>query len=38
MEQHVEIARALGARDEERAEALLREHICEFQNEIKAVL
>jgi len=38
MEQHVEITKALKARDEQQAEALLREHICEFQNEIKAVL
>jgi DNA-binding GntR family transcriptional regulator len=38
MEQHVEITRALKARDEAQAEALLQQHICEFQNEIKAVL
>jgi DNA-binding GntR family transcriptional regulator len=38
MEQHVEIAKALKARDEDLAEALLREHISEFQSEIKAVL
>jgi GntR family transcriptional regulator, rspAB operon transcriptional repressor len=38
MEQHVEITKALKVRDEARAEALLQQHICEFQNEIKAVL
>jgi DNA-binding GntR family transcriptional regulator len=38
MEQHVEITKALQARDEEQAEALLQEHIYEFQHEIKAVL
>jgi len=38
MEQHVEITKAITARDEERAEALLRKHICEFQSEIKSVL
>jgi DNA-binding GntR family transcriptional regulator len=38
MEQHVEIARALRARDGPQAEALLQEHVSEFQKEIKAVL
>jgi DNA-binding GntR family transcriptional regulator len=38
MEQHIEIAAALQARDEERAEALLRQHIADFQQEIKSVL
>jgi DNA-binding GntR family transcriptional regulator len=38
MEQHVEIADALEKRDGERAEALLQEHISDFQREIKAAL
>jgi DNA-binding GntR family transcriptional regulator len=38
MEQHVEITAALEARDEDRAEALIREHILEFQQELRAVL
>ncbi|MBN1657181.1 MAG: GntR family transcriptional regulator [Anaerolineae bacterium] len=38
MEQHREIAEALKARDGESAESLLRQHIAEFQNSIKAVL
>ncbi|MGC9335974.1 MAG: GntR family transcriptional regulator [Anaerolineae bacterium] len=38
MEQHIEITKALQARDEERAEKLLQQHISEFQKEIKAVL
>lgn len=38
MEQHIEITKALRARDEERAEKLLQQHISEFQKEIKAVL
>ena len=38
MEQHVEIISALEARDEDRAEALMREHILEFQHELRAVL
>jgi DNA-binding GntR family transcriptional regulator len=38
MEQHVEITRALKERDADRAEALLLQHIAEFQQKIKAVL
>jgi DNA-binding GntR family transcriptional regulator len=38
MEQHAGIAEALRARDGARAEALLQQHISEFQREIKAVL
>jgi DNA-binding GntR family transcriptional regulator len=38
MEQHVEIANAVKARDGARAEALIRRHISEFQQEIKSVL
>ncbi len=38
MEQHVEITAALEARDEDRAEDLMREHILEFQQELRAVL
>jgi DNA-binding GntR family transcriptional regulator len=38
MEQHIEITHALQARDEDRAEALLRQHIADFQQEIKRVL
>ena len=38
MEQHRGIAEALDARDGERAEALLRQHIAEFQNSIRSVL
>jgi DNA-binding GntR family transcriptional regulator len=38
MEQHADIAEALRARDGARAEALLQQHISEFQREIKAVL
>jgi DNA-binding GntR family transcriptional regulator len=38
MEQHVEIADAVRARDGARAEALIQRHISEFQQEIKSVL
>lgn len=38
MEQHVEIADAVKARDGARAESLIQRHISEFQQEIKAVL
>jgi DNA-binding GntR family transcriptional regulator len=38
MEQHIEITAALKARDGVRAEALLQQHISEFQREIKSVL
>jgi DNA-binding GntR family transcriptional regulator len=38
MEQHVEITAALEARDEDRAEALIRQHILEFQQELRTVL
>jgi DNA-binding GntR family transcriptional regulator len=38
MELHLEIMTALEARDEDRAEALMREHILEFQQELRAVL
>ena len=38
MEQHVEITAALEARDEERAEVLIREHILNFQQQLRAVL
>jgi DNA-binding GntR family transcriptional regulator len=38
MEQHAGIADALRARDSARAEALLQQHISEFQKEIRAVL
>jgi DNA-binding GntR family transcriptional regulator len=38
MEQHVEITHAIESRDPERAAALLRRHIADFQHEIKAVL
>jgi DNA-binding GntR family transcriptional regulator len=38
MEQHVEIAQALRARDGARAELLIQQHISEFQQQIKAVL
>jgi DNA-binding GntR family transcriptional regulator len=38
MEQHVEITQALKSRDEARAEALLQQHIAEFQQEIREAL
>ena len=38
MEQHVEIAKALQTRDEATAEALIKKHVSDFQQEIKAVL
>jgi DNA-binding GntR family transcriptional regulator len=38
MEQHVEIADAVKAKDATRAEALIQEHIAEFQQEIRSVL
>ena len=38
MEQHVEITAALEARNEDAAEALMRQHILEFQQELRAVL
>jgi DNA-binding GntR family transcriptional regulator len=38
MEQHVEITQALRDRDEVRAEALLQQHIAEFQQEIRRAL
>ena len=38
MEQHVEIADAVKARDGVRAEVLIQRHISEFQQEIRAVL
>ncbi len=38
MEQHVEITAALEARDEDQAEALIRQHILEFQQELRTVL
>jgi DNA-binding GntR family transcriptional regulator len=38
MEQHVEIANAVKARDGARAEVLIQRHISEFQQEIKSVL
>jgi DNA-binding GntR family transcriptional regulator len=38
MEHHIEITEALKARDGARAEAILRQHIAEFQQRIKIVL
>lgn len=38
VEQHREIIEALKSRDADRAEALIQQHIREFQREIKAVL
>jgi DNA-binding GntR family transcriptional regulator len=38
MEQHVDITRALQVGDADRAEALVRQHVAEFQQEIKAAL
>jgi DNA-binding GntR family transcriptional regulator len=38
MEQHIAIIQALKDRDQEQAEGLLKQHIAEFQQEIKAVL
>jgi DNA-binding GntR family transcriptional regulator len=38
MEQHIEIAKALKIRDETEAEALIKKHVSDFQQEIKAVL
>jgi DNA-binding GntR family transcriptional regulator len=38
MEQHIEITHALKAQDGPRAEALIREHVSEFQKGIKSVL
>jgi DNA-binding GntR family transcriptional regulator len=38
MEQHIAITRALEARDAELAEALVQEHVSEFQQQIKASL
>jgi DNA-binding GntR family transcriptional regulator len=38
MEQHIEITRALKIKDETEAEALIKKHISDFQQEIKAVL
>ncbi len=38
MEQHIEIVQALQVRDEAQAEALLQQHVLEFQQEIKAAL
>jgi DNA-binding GntR family transcriptional regulator len=38
MEQHIEIAAALQARDGARAGALLQQHVADFQREIRAVL
>jgi DNA-binding GntR family transcriptional regulator len=38
MEQHVDITEAIRARDAVRAERLLRQHVSEFQREIKSAL
>ena len=38
MEQHVEITSALKARDADLAEELIKQHVFEFQQEIRAVL
>jgi len=38
MEQHIEITEALKVGDRERAEAILQQHIAEFQHKIRAVL
>ena len=38
MEQHVDITEALKAREAEQAEALIQQHVFEFQQGIKAVL
>lgn len=38
MEQHVEIASAIEARDPDLAEQVIQQHVAEFQQEIKAVL
>ena len=38
IEQHREVLEALKARDEKLAEALIQQHIADFQNAIKAVL
>lgn len=38
MEQHIEIAKALQSRDGALAETLIRQHISDFQKEIKAAL
>jgi DNA-binding GntR family transcriptional regulator len=38
MDQHSGIADALKARDAARAETLVKQHISEFQQEIKAVI
>jgi len=38
IEQHRGVAEALKARDEARAEALIQQHVTQFQQEIKAVL
>jgi DNA-binding GntR family transcriptional regulator len=38
MKEHIEITKALKARDETRAEMLVQQHIAQFQQKIKAVL
>jgi DNA-binding GntR family transcriptional regulator len=38
MKEHIEITKALKARDGTRAEALIQQHIAQFQQKIKAVL
>jgi DNA-binding GntR family transcriptional regulator len=38
MEQHIEITEALKARDAARAEALIQQHVSEFQQGIKEVV
>jgi DNA-binding GntR family transcriptional regulator len=38
MEQHIDITRALQAGDAARAETLVRQHVAEFQQEIKSAL
>jgi DNA-binding GntR family transcriptional regulator len=38
MEQHIDIAEALGARDGEKAAELIQQHISDFHHEIRAVL
>jgi len=38
MEQHIEVVQALQMRDEAAAEELIKKHVADFQQEIKAVL
>jgi DNA-binding FadR family transcriptional regulator len=38
MEQHIEVVQALQMRDEAAAEELIKKHVSDFQQEIKAVL